>query len=70
VDLEAKTGALVSPWVSATLKGSVSSKSSEESMMNRSGVLEITIHASESLMPEGLAKILGILANSIHSTPA
>jgi hypothetical protein len=68
-ELGAQSGALLSPWVSATLKGSVSSKSSEESMMNRSGILEITIHASEAPMPEGLAKILGILANSIQATP-
>ena len=70
VDLSAQSGAALSPFVSATLKGSVSSKSSEESTMNRSGVLEITIHASEAPMPEGLAKILGLLANSVQMTPA
>ena len=69
-DVGAQTGALLSPWVSATLKGSLSSKSSEESTMNRSGVLEITVHASEAPMPEGLAKILGILANAIQVAPA
>lgn len=70
-ELGGQSGALLSPWVSATLKGSVSSKSSDESMMNRSGVLEITVHASEAPMPEGLAKILGFLANSIEmSSPA
>lgn len=68
-ELAAKSGALLSPWVSATLKGSVSSRSSEDSTMNRSGVLEITVHASEAPMPEGLAKILGLLANSIQVTP-
>jgi hypothetical protein len=67
VDLEAKSGALLSPWVSASLKGSVSSKASEESTMNRSGVLEITVHASEAPIPEGLAKILNLLAGSIQS---
>lgn len=65
VALDVSTGAALSPWVSATLKGSVSSKSSEESTMNRSGTLEITIHASEAPMPEGLSRILGLLANSI-----
>ncbi|MCG3165565.1 MAG: hypothetical protein POELPBGB_01333 [Bacteroidia bacterium] len=69
VDLSVSTGAALSPWVSATLKGSVSSKSSEESVMNRSGVLDITVHASEAPMPEGLQKILGILANAIEVTP-
>ena len=62
---KASTGGLLSPWVKASLTGSVSSKSSQESVMNRSGVLEITVNASESPIPEGLAKILGILSNSI-----
>jgi hypothetical protein len=69
-ELGAQSGALLSPWVSATLKGSASSKSSEESTMNRSGFLEITVNASEAPMPEGLAKILGLLANSIQAAPA
>lgn len=70
VELSAQSGAALSAFVSATLKGSVSSKSSEESLMNRSGVLEITVHASEAPMPEGLAKILGLLANSVQVIPA
>lgn len=60
-----QTGGLLSAWASGGLKGNVSSKSSEESTMNRSGTLEITVHASESDMPEGLAKVLGMLSNSI-----
>lgn len=67
VEMDVKGGALLSPWVSATLKGSVSSRSSEESTMNRSGTLEITVHASEAPMPEGLAKILSLLATSVPS---
>lgn len=70
VEMDVKGGALLSPWVSATLKGSVSSRSSEESTMNRSGVLEITVHASEAPMPEGLSRVLGLLANSIPSAKA
>lgn len=69
VEFGAETGKLLSPWVKATLKGSVSSKSSEEATANRSGVLEITVHASEAAMPEGLAKILTVLSRSIE-TPA
>ncbi|MFY9270952.1 MAG: DUF2589 domain-containing protein [Candidatus Manganitrophaceae bacterium] len=69
VEMGAQTGALLSPWASATLKGSVSSKSSEESTTNRSGLLEITVHASEAPVPEGLAKILSLLANSIQAPP-
>jgi len=66
--LNVKTGAALSPWVSASLEGRVSSKSSEESVMNRSGTLEITVHASEAPLPEGLAKILGLLSNAIEVT--
>ncbi len=38
--------------------------------MNRSGTLEITVHASEAPMPEGLAKVLGLLANAIEVSKA
>lgn len=69
VEFGAQTGAMLSPWASATLKGSVSSRSSEESTMNRSGSLEITIHASEAPIPEGLAKILSLMAKSIQVPP-
>lgn len=63
--VSAKSGGLLSPWVDASLSGSVTSKSSEESTTNRSGVLDITIHASEAPMPEGLAKIISAMVNSI-----
>jgi len=63
--MELGTGKLLTPWVNATLKGSVSSKSSDESATNRSGQLEITLHASEAPMPEGLARLLGLLAKSM-----
>jgi hypothetical protein len=62
-----QSGALLSPWVSGTIKGSLSSKSSEESTMNRSGTLEITVHASEAPIPEGLAKILSFLGTAMQS---
>ena len=58
---------LLAKFVSVSLNGSVSSKSREESTMNRSGILEITVHASESPIPEGLAKILNLLSSSIPS---
>jgi hypothetical protein len=64
--LSAGAGAVLSPWVSASLQGSVSSKSASELTTNRSGTLEITLHASEAPMPEGLSRLLGILANSIR----
>jgi hypothetical protein len=67
VDGSAGTTGLLAKFVSVSLKGSVSSKSREESVMNRSGMLEITVHASESPMPEGLAKILNLLSSTIPS---
>lgn len=67
LDLGLQTGGLLSPWVSGTLKGSLSSKSSEDSTMNRSGTIEITVHASEAPIPEGLAKILSFLASALQS---
>lgn len=67
LSMDFQTGGLLSNWVSGGLKGNVSSKSSEESTMNRSGTLEITVHASESPIPEGLAKVLGMLTNTIQA---
>ncbi len=64
--LKASTGAVLSPWVSASLQGNVSTKSSSETTMNRSGSLEITMHASEAPIPEGLSRILSLLANTVQ----
>lgn len=50
------------PIVEASLKGNLSSTSSENSSTNRSGLLEITVHASEAPIPEGLARLLSLLA--------
>jgi len=63
------SGKALSPWVKASFTGSLSSNSSSESVMNRSGVLEITVNASEAPMPEGLAKIHGILSKAIAVEP-
>lgn len=63
--LDASTSGVLSKFVKASLKGNVSSQSSSESTMNRSGVLEITLHASEAPIPEGLARILNLLAKTI-----
>ena len=53
------------PFFNISLKGNVSSKSAEESVMNRSGMLEITIHASEAPIPEGLARLLSALSKAL-----
>jgi hypothetical protein len=34
-------------------------------VLNRSGVIEITLHASEAPIPEGLARVLNLLAKTI-----
>ncbi len=65
-----ETGSFLSPWVKASVTGSVSSRSAEESSTNRSGMLDITVHASEAEMPAGLARILSWLAHSIPEPPA
>ncbi len=65
VSLEAGTASALSSFIKASIKGNVSSQSSSESVMNRSGVLEITLHASEAPIPEGLSRILNLLAKTI-----
>jgi hypothetical protein len=73
---EAGTTGLWSNFVKASLKGNVSSQSSSESVMNRSGILEITVNASEAPIPEGLARMLNLLGKTIpaelpvNTTPA
>lgn len=57
------------PFVEATLKGTVSSRSSEESTTNRSGMMEISVHASEAPIPEGLARLLSLLATMAEPKP-
>jgi hypothetical protein len=67
--LGASTSGLLSKFFSLDIKGGISNKSSSESSINRSGSLDITIHASEAPMPEGLAKVLSILSRSIDEAP-
>lgn len=67
VDTSVSSGKALSPWVSASVKGSVSSQSAKESNTNRSGQLEITVQASESEIPEGLARILSLMTNAIQT---
>ena len=57
------------PFLDASLKGSLSTTSSEQSTTNRSGALEITVHASEAPIPEGLARLLSLLARAVPTLP-
>jgi hypothetical protein len=66
VQFEVATGKALSPWVSASLKGSVSSKATTESTTNRSGQLDITVQASQGAIPEGLARILSLMTSAIQ----
>jgi hypothetical protein len=59
--LDVKVGTQLLPFLNASLSGNVSSRSAEESTTNRSGVLEVTVHASEAPIPEGLARLLNLL---------
>jgi hypothetical protein len=67
---DAKLGWLLSKFVDFKLEGSLSGRSSDESSMNRSGSLEITVHASEAPIPEGLSRILSFLASTIPNNVA
>lgn len=58
-------GGLLSQWVTASLTGSISSKSSSSNQMNRRGTLDISLQASESEMPKGLEKMLNILSDAV-----
>jgi len=65
VDISVASGKALSPWVSASMKGSASSKGSKESTLNRSGQLQIHVQASESEIPEGLARVLSLMTSAI-----
>lgn len=64
---EATTTSL--PFLPAfSLKGNIAHESSRETTTNRSGMMEITIHASEAAMPAGLSRVLGWLTAGIQET--
>ncbi|MGC8824961.1 MAG: DUF2589 domain-containing protein [Bacteroidales bacterium] len=65
LDAEGNADIVKNPIINFSLKGSVVNKSAEESVMNRSGVLEITVHASEAPIPEGLSRLLTMLARTL-----
>lgn len=57
------------PFLNLSLNGSLTTQSSQESSTNRTGVLEVTVHASEAPMPEGLARLLSMLAKMAEPRP-
>jgi len=62
---EAGTTGLLSKIVSISLRGSLSRESTSSQSTARSGVIEITVHASEAEIPRGLDKLLTMLAAQI-----
>lgn len=66
VSLEVSSGGLLSPWVSASLKGAIASKSTSESTTNRSGQLDVQVTASQAALPEGLARLLSLMTSAIQ----
>ncbi len=69
IEFEAGTSDALSHFVRATLKGNLSAHSTREEVANRSGSLEISLHASESEIPAGLSKLLDLLSQTITVTP-
>jgi hypothetical protein len=61
---------LFSVFGKLSLTGHVTHESSSSSTTNRSGVMEVTIHASQSDVPKGLEKLLNLMADSIGVTPS
>jgi len=69
IEFKAGTGGLLSHWVSASLSGYATSKAAHESTTNRSGNLEITVRAGQAPIPEGMARIISMLASGIQAKP-
>jgi hypothetical protein len=64
-DAGVQTGPAIAAFMQATLKGSIAHKSATESTTNRSGVLDMSVTASEAPIPEGLARIISLMAHAI-----
>ena len=70
IELGARTPGALSPWVEASMRGTMSSQASQEHSTSRSGSVDIQVHASEAPMPEGLARVLTLLTNSLNVGPS
>ncbi|HZX31701.1 MAG TPA: DUF2589 domain-containing protein [Rhodocyclaceae bacterium] len=63
-------GAGLAALLNLSIKGGLAHECSREATTNRSGMLEVTVHASESEMPAGLEKLLSWLTSGIQETAA
>lgn len=70
VNMKVSSGKALSPWVSASVSGSASSKATKESETNRSGQLDISVKATEAPIPEGLARVLSLMTSAIQTPEA
>jgi hypothetical protein len=61
-------GSGLASLLNLSVKGSIAHESSREATTNRSGMLEITVHASEAEIPAGLQKVLNWITSSIPET--
>lgn len=61
-------GSGLAALLNLSIKGGLAHECSREATTNRSGMLEVTVHASESEMPAGLEKLLSWLTSGIQET--
>lgn len=59
-------GAGLAALLNLSLKGGLAHESSRETTTNRSGMLEVTVHASEAEMPAGLQKLLAWVTSGVQ----
>jgi hypothetical protein len=63
-NLNAKIG--MAAWgANLSLAGSITNESKQSNTVNRNGALDISVHASQAPIPEGLSKIMSILSNAV-----
>lgn len=63
-NLNAKIG--LAAWgANLTLSGTLTNDSKQSNTVNRSGALDISVHASQAPIPEGLAKIMSIMSSAV-----
>lgn len=66
-DLKLGLSPILAKFVDVSLSGSVAGNTSSETSTNRSGTLDVTVHASEAPVPEGLERLLSLLAKAVPS---
>lgn len=70
VSLDFQAKGLLKVLADVSLKGNITASSSHELTTNRTGAIEVTVHASEAPMPDGLSRILSLLSSLVPQTLA